>query len=333
VRRPIPAPDPKQPNCIAVNEQANKVWWREYEIHPELFLASIPRGRVLGPNGVVITPDNLIVEESAWVGDGSLEEDRVVQTLLLPKAETLSGQYFNIAGFSSQGYAHWILDALPRLSMLCYVPGPQVKIIVSNPLNSWQRESLLMLGIDLERLIVLDHRHLQLELLYLPSYIGQPGRIHPFGCRWLRKKFVSNKKTTVARRRLYITRRLARRRIVNETELEPILDRYGFEVIDAAKLDVAEQIQLFSQAEAIAGAHGAGLTNIVFAPVGCKVFELFGDTCVRPMYYQLAEVVGHTYWYLVGTAIPNRENNESGFDDMRIAPEKFEQTLSRMLAG
>jgi capsular polysaccharide biosynthesis protein len=119
--------------------------------------------------------------------------------------------------------------------------------------------------------------------------------------------------------------------VVNESELEPILARYGFEVVEAENLSLAEQIQLFSQAEAIAGPHGAGLTNIVFAPPGCKVFELFAETCVRPMYYQLADVVGQSYWYLVGTAFPDLQHNDRGFDDMRICPEQFEQTVSRML--
>lgn len=331
VRRSILARKSGEPQCVAINESADRVWSKEYEVHPELFLAGIPQGRILGPNGVVITPDKRIVEESAWVGDGWLEQDRAVVSLFLPEPEALAGQYFTIASFSSQGYAHWMLDALPRLSLLSYLPGKQLKIIVSSALNSWQRESLSMLGIDLTNLITLDDRYLQLEVLYLPSYIGQPGRIHPFACRWLRKKFLRGKEVGEARRRLYLTRRTARRRVVNESELEPILARYGFEVVEAENLSLAEQIQLFSQAEAIAGPHGAGLTNIVFAPPGCKVFELFAETCVRPMYYQLADVIGQSYWYLVGTAFPDLQHNDRGFDDMRICPEQFEQTVSRML--
>ena len=114
------------------------------------------------------------------------------------------------------------------------------------------------------------------------------------------KKFLRGKEVGEARRRLYITRRTARRRVINESELEPILARYGFEVVEAENLSLAEQIQLFSQAEAIAGPHGAGLTNIVFAPPGCKVFELFAETCVRPMYYQLADVIGLIFFLVEG---------------------------------
>jgi len=317
------------PHCVAGSKH-QQICAKDYDVHPELFLASIPRARLLGPCGVVITPDHAIVEESAWTGDGWLEKNRAVVSLSLPKPETLAGQYFTIASFSAEGYAHWILDALPRLSLLPYLRRSDVKIIVSNTLKPWQAESLNLLGVDPEKIIVLNNRHLQLEVLHLPSYIGQPGTIHPIACRWLRRNFVS-KETGGARRRLYITRRHARRRVVNESELEPILDRYGFEIIATEKLSFAEQVRLFNQAEAIAGPHGAGLTNIVFAPKDCKVFELFADTCIRAMYYQLTGVIGQSYWYLAGMGLQDLEHNDSGFDDMRICPDEFELTLSRML--
>jgi hypothetical protein len=331
VQPPIPERRAPEPRSVAVSESAAQVYARNYDVHPELFLASIPHGRLLGPNGVVISPDNAIVEESAWTGDGWLEKDRAVASLFLPQPEMLKGEYYTIASFSSEGYAHWILDALPRLGLLSYLPGSELKIIVSNRLKSWQEESLSILGIDTRNVITLADRYLQVEMLHLPSYVGRPGTIHPHACSWLRKSFLGSKEAGDTRRRLYITRRLARRRVMNESELEPILARFGFEVIEAEKLSFAEQVRLFSQAEAIVGAHGAGLTNLVFAPQTCRVFELFAETCVRAMYYQMTGVIGQSYWYLTGTAIPNRQHNDAGFDDMRICPEQFEQTLSRML--
>lgn len=328
VQPPLQACEAQKPHNVA--QVADQICAKDDYVHRELFLASIPQGRLLGPGGVMITPDNRIVEESAWAGDGWLEKDRAVVSLSLPRTERLAGQYFTIATFDSEGYAHWVLDALPRLSLLAYLPDTNLKIIVSKPLKSWQKESLSVLSIDLNNVITLNDRYLELDVLHLPSYIGQPGTSHPFACSWLRKSFVAGTQGHGPRRRLYITRRLARRHVTNESELEPILKRYGFEVVEAEKLSFAEQVRLFGQAEAIVGAHGAGLTNIVFAPATCMVFELFAETCVRAMYYQLAGVIGQSYWYLKGTALPNRQHNDRGFDDMRISPEQFEQTLSRM---
>lgn len=317
------------PRSLVTNDVPAAVWIRPYEIHPELFLASIPDARLLGPNGVVITPDNKIAEESAWIGDGWLEQDRARRALFLPRPEVLAGHYFTIASFSPEGYAHWILDALPRLSLLRYAT-PQAKIIVGSLEASWQRETLRTLDVKLEDVVVLGDRHLRLELLHVPSYIGQPGRIHPFAVNWLRKKFLTGQESPVPGKRLYITRRGGRRHVINEDELEPILRRFDFEIINSGELSFAHQVELFSRAEAVAGPHGAALTNCVFAPPACRIFELFAPTCVRPMYYQLSTVIGQSYWYLVGRENPEVRETDRGFDNMWISPEEFERTLTDM---
>ncbi|MFY9621708.1 MAG: glycosyltransferase family 61 protein [Pyrinomonadaceae bacterium] len=331
VRRPMRASASAPPRSLVPNDVPAVVWLRDYDIHHELFLASIPHARVLGPNGVVITPDDKIAEESAWIGDGWLEQDRARRALHLPKPEALEGHYFTIASFDSQGYAHWILDALPRLSLLRYAT-PQTKVIVSQLAAQWQRDSLTHLGLNLDELVVLGNRHLALELLHVPSYIGQPGRIHPSAVNWLRKKFLTGEQSLEAGKRLYLTRRGGRRHVINEDELEPILRRFDFEIINSGEFSFADQIELFSRAEAIAGPHGAALTNSVFAPAACKIFELFAPTCVRPMYYQLASVIGQSYWYLVGRENSDARETDRGFDNMWISPEEFERTLSDMFS-
>lgn len=331
VRRAVRARTNSAPHSVVADDLPPGVWLREYEVHPELFLATLRNARVLGPSGVVITPDNKIVEESAWTGERWLERDRVVRALSLPKPELLAGHYFTIASFSAEGYAHWILDALPRLSLLRYAT-PHAKIIVSNLTTSWQRDSLSRLGIDLSDLVVLDHRHVQLEFLHLPSYIGQPGRIHPFAVSWLRKHFLEGEPTAEPGRRLYLTRSSGRRRVLNEEELGPVLNRFGFEIINPGTLSFQQQIDLFSRAAAIVSPHGAGLTNCVFAPKTCRVFELFARTCVRPMYYQLSNMIGQTYWYLVAGESKSTAQTDSGFDDIRVDPHEFEQTMADMFS-
>ena len=330
VRRPMRAAAAPPPRSLVDNDVPAGVWIREYEIHPELFVAVVPQARLLGPDGIVITPDHKIVEESAWTGDGWLDQDRASRAWSLPKPEFLPGHYFTIASFSAEGYAHWILDALPRLSLLRYAV-PSAKIIVSGLDRSWQGDSLKHLGLDLESLVTLGERHLQLEFLHLPSYIGQPGRIHPFAVQWIRKQFLTGNEVSEPGRRLYLTRQGGRRRVVNEPELQPILSRFGFEVIDPGALSFPEQIELFSRASAIAGPHGAGLTNVVFAPRDCQIFELFARTCVRPMYYQLASLMGQPYWYLVGREATAGGQTDRGFDDLWIDPEQFELSLADML--
>lgn len=329
VRRALRAPASAPPRSAVNDDVESGRWVRPYEVHPELFVASIPNARLLGPNGVVITPDNRIADESAWIGEGWLEHESAVRALRLPKPEPLAGHYFTIASFGSEGYAHWILDALPRLSLLRYAT-PEARVVVSHLTTAWQRDSLTHLGLNPDELLVLGDRHVAVEFLHVPSYIGQPGRIHPFAVSWLRRKFLGARHVPEPGRRLYLTRGGGRRRVINEAELEPILRRFNFEVIDAGRFSLREQVELFGRAEAIAGPHGAALTNCVFAPEGCKVLELFAPTCVRPMYYQLTTVVGQPYWYLAGGENPDAREADRGFDNMWIRPEEFERTLADM---
>lgn len=299
----------------------------------ETFVARLPNAQLLGPNGVVITADNRIVEESTW-GMGWLEKDRALTSLALPAVTKKRGHYYTIASPQSEGYSHWLLEVLPRLFAFESLPVDEAHLVVSKELNEWQVESLAILGLAQTPRVVLNQSYLQLETLYFPSYVGDPGNPHPWGCQWLRKRFLENCLPHSRKRRLYITRRHAiRRRVINESELEPILRDKGFELIETEFLSFREKADLFNQAEAVVGPHGAGLTTILFAPQGCKVLEMFDPNHMNVNYYSLADVLQQEYWYIVGRAAETAgaQHRMSGHDDIYISPSAFAKSLAAML--
>ena len=89
------------------------------------------------------------------------------------------------------------------------------------------------------------------------------------------------------------------RRIVNEDELIDRLSRHGFAVVRPGEYSAAEQAQIFSRARVIVGAHGNGLTNIVFAPQGATVIELFGSNFVHGAFAWLAHLRNLNYHYVI----------------------------------
>ncbi|MEM6972414.1 MAG: glycosyltransferase family 61 protein [Pseudomonadota bacterium] len=101
-------------------------------------------------------------------------------------------------------------------------------------------------------------------------------------------------------RLLYLSRRDAGiRRIRNEEALEAMLARHGFESVTATDYDHAGQVRLFGEARAVIGAHGAGLTNIIFMAPGGALMELFGRGYVQGAYLWLAHLRGHDYaWHI-----------------------------------
>ena len=319
----------RAPKCAVTTQKHRGFTIERHHVHNELFLARMPGARVVGPNGVVITSNGAAVEESTW-GRGWLEKDRVFRSCRLPKASKMSGHFYTIACLSSEGYSHWILDALTRLFAIDRTPLDEINLIVSKPLNRWQKESLAMLGLGEVNIVALENRSIEAEVLYMPSFAGSSGNPHPHGCQWLRERLV---KTSSVRRRLYISRRLAqRRRIINEDELEPILADHGFEIIEAETMSFAEQLKLFSEAEVIVGPHGAGLTNLLFAPRGCKVLEVFDPNHVKVLYYALADVLEQPYWYIIGNATESAAHHGvSGHDDIHVSPSDFARSLDAML--
>jgi len=105
------------------------------------------------------------------------------------------------------------------------------------------------------------------------------------------------------RRRIFFSRGgTAIRRLDNEAALFAIAERRGFERFVATSDNHAEQVRVFSEAEAVVGVHGAGLANLLFAPAGARVLELFPANFTKSTYLWLSRRLGLDYGWLVGTA-------------------------------
>ena len=99
-------------------------------------------------------------------------------------------------------------------------------------------------------------------------------------------------------RRIFISRpnntRFRARVIENEVELTEALALHGFETIHLEDLPFVEQIALFYDAEIVIGAHGAGLSNMIFSH-SIDVFELHPSQAIVPNFYCLSVTCGHRY--------------------------------------
>lgn len=85
------------------------------------------------------------------------------------------------------------------------------------------------------------------------------------------------------------------RRFRNQDEVTALARRKGFRVVDPGTLPLHEQAALFAAAPAVAGAHGAGLTNLLFRQGPCRVLELFSPGMGSPHYFMLAREKGFAY--------------------------------------
>lgn len=65
------------------------------------------------------------------------------------------------------------------------------------------------------------------------------------------------------------------RRLLNEDDLVAFLEqRFRVVRLVGSRMTIAEQQEVFGRARAIVGVHGAGLSNLIFAPRGCRLIEI-----------------------------------------------------------
>jgi|SRR5690625_177711 len=116
----------------------------------------------------------------------------------------------------------------------------------------------------------------------------------------LRERLLPHRQPACNRRILISRRGANRRRIKNFHELETALSPFGFETVQPETLSMLDEIELFYDAEIVVGAHGSGLTNILFSHQ-TAVVEIFATPEIIPHFYVMSQWLGHDYRYVLGT--------------------------------
>jgi len=113
----------------------------------------------------------------------------------------------------------------------------------------------------------------------------------------------------------------------NQDELNAIADNLGFEAYDPAEHSLRDQITQFSGATAIAGAHGAGLTNMMFRPDGqCAIMEIYTPDLASPHYVMMAQQRRFAYRWMMATDPIGKNNVASTI----VPPEAFRAGLEEL---
>ncbi len=217
----------------------------------------------------------------------------------------------------SANYYHWLFECLPRaivaLEQPEYAGWP---LLVEAGLPTQNLQALQRLSGERE-IICLGHLEAcRVEELAFPGVFSfmhdNYGRrvraedlvIAPEAVQLLRERLLPTA-AGVAGRKIYIARDRARyRRVLNEGQIQAALRAQGFEIVRPEELSFAEQLELFSGASVIVGPTGAGLSNMVFAPLGCRVIVLAGETREANYFIfgQLGRLLKHELQYVTGEA-------------------------------
>ena len=286
---------------------------------PAAFVLALAGGRLLADNSLsvaIISPDNHLV------GDASFQYDPVRSDLARPEENNVFAQRWfseprrvrgTVASLLSGGgaavgnYYHWLIDSLPRLQLLKKT-GFWAEIdyfLVYDSQRRFVADSLRALGIRPEQVLDLrTHRHLVADRLLVTSAVRGAGTHTPqWACSFLRQELRAAIAPQAFSPYVYLSRRDApARHVLNEPEVEALLRPYGFETHVLGNYSFGQQLALFAGARAVVAPTGAGLANLVFAPAGMPVVELFPKHFTVVEYPELCYRLGLRHRYLVADA-------------------------------
>lgn len=287
----------------------------------ETFTCEISNAILVGKSGVVLTPQQEVFAQSTFERLRSVTDLPFVGCNL-PRHEPLPGEYVSLLAWSAKNYTHWLMDCLPRLDLLDHYEN--YKVIVPAKPTKYQIDLLALLGINENRIIEMNMEQMVVEKLifaHAAQRSGIPSAIH---LKNIRDRLVTsaNAEKAYPRRssRIWISRDKSARKIINEEQLYPILQEFGFDVLFCEDLSVVEQIQIFSMADVVAGAHGAGMINHIFCGPGATVIEVYNNHRWEHAACRIASLMGHEHWHIFG------ENRGHDWETW-VDPDKFEKIL------
>jgi capsular polysaccharide biosynthesis protein len=176
----------------------------------------------------------------------------------------------------------------------------------------WQYELLERLGIDKDRIQLADLSNpAGFRDLIVPSRLSRDQVIHPAAARYMRERLCPHADGTSPQigKRLYLTRSgTAGRQLLNESEIIARLKAANFAVVDPGSMSLAQQIDLFADAEVIVSPGGGALTNLIFAPKDARVITLSAQDHLMVTYPSLAAAIGQRHWWCCGPSFPRNPN-------------------------
>ena len=208
--------------------------------------------------------------------------------------------------FAKEGAGNWghlLADIAPKLLNLSRAGLGPVRLHV--PANGGRFVPFLAdlaarLGLDAEFRVAARGELVRLEEAVFLTPVAQHNTRKSTGLLELRELLLEAYGAPGARR-LFVARPPATKRaIANHAEIAALFAGCGFTVVDPGRLGYAEQVRLFAQATHVAGSLGAGMANLLFAPVTAEILLIDPGLCDF-YFWDAANLVGQRFhWHFAG---------------------------------
>ncbi|MBC7864449.1 MAG: glycosyltransferase family 61 protein [Bacteroidia bacterium] len=221
----------------------------------------------------------------------------LLKNYLKRKKHTLakSGKYLLACDVWSNGYFHWMCDALPRLTISKNMHSDFTLLLPEGYNAPYIINSLKMFAFK-EILLIKKDSYVRVPELALPGHVAPTGNFNPAIMSAIRNNFFELYKDCKFEHgeKIYISRRNANyRHILNEDEVLKVVEANGFKIVALEDYTHEEQISIMKHSRFVIGCIGAGMVNTLFMQKGGSVLEFRekGDG-YNNAYFALTSAVG-----------------------------------------
>lgn len=312
--------DTPPPRVVPSEERALASPHSFYEF-PPIYVAELSNARACGGSNLVLMADSVICHDLYDFARDYTSEELHGRHVIDPKNKRVrllrhdtKPVHIPVAAVfldaCSSNYAHWLTEVLPRIAVFCSLGQyKRVPIIVDDGLHPNIMESLsFIVGSDREIFTLPVGRAIDADTLYITSVAGyvpferrktklgehSHGVFSSRAFHLLDKKLLRFQDRTPFKalpKKIYLRRNSTLRNVVNADEIERMLVRCGYTIIDPENLTFFQQCALFRSADEIVGPTGAAFSNLIFARPDVRV-QIF-----------ISNYVEHNYWYWQNMAL------------------------------
>ena len=262
---------------------------------------------------------------------GAIGAKGLLSNYLLKRKVKVDRPAISIVSGWSSGFYHFTLESLMKLFVLRdYIEGST--IVLPADREPFQDEWLRLLGI--QDVTYVASRELVHTPLAISSTFPASGQNHhdlvlPLFREWIFEK-VGSKENALRPTRIFVGRRTgSQRNLTNQDEMASVLEDRGFEFILMEDHSIAEQIDLFRNAETIVAVHGASLANLAFCTPGTIVVDLIHESYDQQCFLKLSKILGLKYRRVFCTGEPTTEE-DARLKDFTAEPETILEQLEEL---
>ncbi len=303
---------------------------RDYpsERFPEIYVATIRGATVIGGSNLSIVNNEIISHDLLSISTDLTPEERHFRInckgnicrlthRIMTKKRSQLAEAASFVDALSINYAHWMTEVLPRIVSFCSNSQySHVPIIVDDKLHQNIMATLEKVVGRRKVYLLPMNKIVKIDKLYVTSVAGyisyeqrykyiqasSEGKFNAHAMRLVMSLFKPLNDNKQTPKRIYLRRNSGYRNLTNQNEIEALLTRHRFTIVDPSKLSFLEQVNYFSKAKVIIGPTGASFANLIFCnkKVNLAILVNNDKNMIYKYWVNLASIMGIQVKYITG---------------------------------